>query len=125
MAFDAVTFYRKGGLAFVAGTTTFSTLHLGHANVSIVPDRPEKGIVTVAAGVHPQMFSVTEGQRAEIRDLDGHVSYRMAPGAVIELGCAGIFLVVAGTTRFSLLHVRHGIDGIFLTSYVEDGIMAS
>lgn len=70
MALDTVAFYRKGGLAFVAGATTLATLHLGHANVGIVADRPEKGIVTVTAGVHPQMFTMTEGQRAEIRDLD-------------------------------------------------------
>ena len=42
MALDTVTFYREGGLAFVAGATTFATLHLGHADVIIVPVRPEK-----------------------------------------------------------------------------------
>lgn len=41
MALDTVTFYREGGLAFVAGTTTFAALHLGHTEVGIVPDRPE------------------------------------------------------------------------------------
>lgn len=98
MALDTVTFYREGGRAFVAGATTFATLHLGHAKVGIVPDRPEKRVVAVATGVHPQMFTVTEGQGAEIRDLNENVPYRMAPGAVVELSRTGIFLVVAGTT---------------------------
>ena len=98
MALDTVTFYREGGLPFMAGATTFATLHPSHAKVGIVPDRPEKRIVAVATGVHTQMLSMTEGHCAEIRDLNWNVPYRMASGAVTELSCAWISLVVAGTT---------------------------
>ena len=53
--------------------------------------------MAVTAGVHPQMFAVTEGQGAEIRDLNRNIPYRMATAAVTELSRAGFILFVAGT----------------------------
>ena len=75
MALDTVPFYREGGLAVVAGSATLATLHLGHAEMGIVTGCPEQCVVTVTACVHLQMFTVTEGQSAEIWDLDGDISY--------------------------------------------------
>lgn len=95
MALDTVTFYREGGFAFMAGATAFATFHKDHAKMGIVPVCPEKRIVTIATGVHSQMFSMAEGQGAEIRNINGDIPYWMASGTVAKLNRVDIVLAMA------------------------------
>lgn len=124
VASDAVALDREGGLSVVAGATPLAVLHLRHAQMRIVADRPEQGIVAIATGIHPKVFGMAVLQGTKVRYFDGYVANLVAFGAVAELEPTGISLVVAGSAGFLVLHVRHGVGGILFPHDVENGVVA-
>lgn len=70
MTFDTVSCNGKCTLPVMAGAAGISLLHLGHGDVRIGLVCFEQGIMTIRAGEHAEMFTVSECQRPEIRNDD-------------------------------------------------------
>lgn len=109
----------------MTGATAFTSFHLSHAIMLVVSTGAEQGVVTVCTGKCPNVLVVTEDQSAEIWDSNGDVTNLMAPDAIFQLRGAGIRLVVTGTAGFSLLHICHGVNGVFLEDYMKYRIVAA
>lgn len=124
VTFNAVSGHGKSTLAVVAAAAGFSLLHLGHGDVRVGLVRLEKGVMTIRTGEHAEMLAVTERQRPEIRNDYGYRINRVAAGAVLQLRCFRVFLVVACAARFSLLHLCHRNGRVVLAIYMENGIVA-
>lgn len=125
VAFAAVFLDRKRCCAVMTGATAFTSFHLSHAIMLVVSAGAEQGVVAVSAGKRPKVLVVTEDQGTEIRDGNGDVTNLMAPDAIFQLRGAGIRLVVTGTAGFSLLHICHGVNGVFLEDDMKYRIVAA
>ena len=104
----------------MAGAARFPFFHARHADsvaLRLVVYRPG---MAVAAMVGLDMLGMFENGRAGFPDLEGDLLDRMAGGAFVDP--KGLFAVVAGATRFTLFHIRHGCAAV--GSCREQGRMA-
>lgn len=83
----------------------------------------EQVIMAIRTGEHAKMFDMSERDDAKIRDGNRYGIYRMARRTFIELRSFRIVLVVAGSTRLTLLHFSHGHGRILFAYDMEDRIV--
>ena len=95
VAFNAISGNGKGAFAVVAAAAGFSLLHLGHGDVRVGFVGFKKGVMTIRTGEHAEMLAVFECQRPEIRYDNRNGINRVAAGAVFQLWCFRVILVVA------------------------------
>lgn len=119
VAFAAVTFDGKGGIAVVAATARLLGLHLFHGIATAVRPGDEIPAMTVGAIVaEPEVVIMAEMRIGGEGDIPDH----MTLGAVRldgESGCA----VMAGTAGCPFFHLGHRRMGIVGTR-LEDGVVA-
>lgn len=107
----------------MAAAAGFPPLHLGHGDVRVGLVRFIKGVMAIRTGVHAEMLAVFESQRSEIGYDHRYFINRVTTGAVVQLRCFWIFLVVASAARFPLFHFSHGNGAVVFTVYMENGIV--
>ncbi len=102
-----ITADAESGTAVVTGAARVTGLHLLHADLVAVGFCFERFRVTLAATEHFRMQGMAEGDGADVLCLNGHINGSVVAGDAVAAHAESGITVVAGATRFTILHLLH------------------